>query len=110
MDSTFLGMLAGVGVKVLGRSLPNVQLVNPTERVRSMIESLGIVHLFQVVEMEVPTKDLTVLPAVQPTKELDSKEMLEAHEKLVEVSPANEEKFRDVIFFLREKTKKSNVL
>ncbi len=106
MDSTFMGMLAGIAGKIKERSLPPMKLVNPTERVREMLECLGIDHLFQMVHEKRSTEPLAQLSGPGINKEARSQEMLQAHEKLVEIAPANEARFRDVITLLREKTQK----
>ena len=109
MDSTFLGMLAGVGSKVKERSLPPIQLINPTERVRGMLESLGIDHLFEMTQGDISSIPLNPLPEHKISKEAKSYEMLEAHEKLAEVFPRNKARFSDVIALLRKKSSKSDV-
>jgi anti-sigma B factor antagonist len=107
MDSTFLGMLAGLGIRVKDRSLPQIQLSNVNERIRSMLEGLGIDHLFSISTESETQKNLTHLTGEDLTKDAKSREMLEAHEKLVSISSHNEAKFRDVLVLLREKTKRS---
>ncbi len=106
MDSTFLGMLAGIGSKVKERPLPPIKLVNTTERVLGMIQGLGIDHLFQMVHEEHAKAPLNELRGNEISKETKSREMLEAHEKLVSISKTNEAKFRDVIELLRNKVGK----
>ena len=106
MDSTFLGMLAGIGSKVKESSLPTIKLLNTTERVLGMIQGLGIDHLFQMIHEERVSVPLNKLHGEEISKETKSREMLEAHEKLVSISQANEAKFRDVIELLRHKVGK----
>ncbi len=106
MDSTFLGMLAGIAGKVKALSLPRIRMLNATERVRGMLESLGINHLFDMVEVTTGSATLKGLEGDTISLEERSRLMLEAHEKLVEVNASNAAKFRDVIGLLREKTKR----
>ena len=108
MDSTFLGTLAGIGIKVKERSLPSIQLLNPTERVQNMLEGLGIDHLFEIATQKETSKSLAPLEGKNVSQQEKAKEMLDAHAKLVEISPTNEAKFRDVITILREKVEKSD--
>src|SRR5579859_8066848 len=54
MDSTFLGVLAGFGLKML-KSAPNaersaIELLNPNARILELLESLGVLHLFTVAQ------------------------------------------------------------
>lgn len=106
MDSTFLGTLAGIGIKAKQRGLPSIQLLNPTERAQNMLEGLGIDHLFEVVAQKAIMESLTPLDGTDLNRQQKAQEMLDAHAKLVEISPTNEAKFRDVIAILREKVEK----
>ena len=105
MDSTFLGMLAGIGSRVLERSLPPIKLVRATERVHGMLENLGVIHLFEMTHEEGGACELKELPSRNVSAETRSHEMLESHEKLASISPQNEANFRDVIELLREKVR-----
>src|SRR5262249_54158851 len=53
MDSTFLGVLAGLGLKLrqepTGRTPATIELLNPSSRISDLLENLGISHFFQVV-------------------------------------------------------------
>lgn len=110
MDSTFLGTLAGFGSKLKEQTLPPMKLVNPTDRVKGMIEGLGIGILFDMVQRaeETPPGELNALKKENVSIDTKSKEMLEAHENLVKVSKDNEAKFRDVISLLREEVSKKS--
>ena len=51
MDSTFLGVLAGFGLTMnpSGESDKcNIELLNPSTRVRELLENLGVLPLFKV--------------------------------------------------------------
>ncbi|MBI4024590.1 MAG: STAS domain-containing protein [Verrucomicrobia bacterium] len=108
MDSTFLGTLAGLGGKVRERTGSAIKLLNPAERVRGMLENLGIIHLFETVNETDRAEPLQDLGGKDVSNEARLRGMLEAHEKLAAVSSANEEKFRDVIEFLKEKVRKNS--
>ncbi|MBI4026839.1 MAG: STAS domain-containing protein [Verrucomicrobia bacterium] len=108
MDSTFLGTLAGLGVKMKERSLPPIRLLNVSERIRGMLEGLGIDHLFELDGENTLERPMTDLGGGELDKAARSREMLEAHEKLAAISPANEIKFHDVIALLREKVRKAD--
>src|SRR5690242_6673789 len=50
MDSTFLGVLAGFGLKMCtgqaeGETRP-IELLNPNARITELLENLGVLHLF----------------------------------------------------------------
>jgi anti-sigma B factor antagonist len=108
MDSTFLGTLAGLGGKMKEKGLPPITLANATERVHGMIDALGIGLLFEMKQTGAPVADgkLEDLQKTAVSQDVKAREMLEAHQKLVEVSRENEAKFKDVIALLREEVSK----
>jgi anti-sigma B factor antagonist len=108
MDSTFLGMLAGLGIKVQERSKKPIRIVNVNERVLGMLQGLGIDHLFAMSPSATTKLDLTKLSGQEISKDAKSREMLEAHERLVKVAPTNNAKFRDVIALLKEKVRRTD--
>src|SRR5271168_2626883 len=60
MDSTFLGVLAGFGIKLNSNGAApekGVELLNASERVRELLENLGAVNLFKMTtgELKLPT-------------------------------------------------------
>jgi anti-sigma B factor antagonist len=117
MDSTFLGVLAGMGLKMTAAQNGNgdgklIELLNPNERIAGLLENLGVLHLFKVVSHDdrVPGELLarTSVPAEKPTREEVTRNCLEAHKLLMEISPANIPKFKEVTQFLAEDLKKLN--
>ena len=114
MDSTFLGVLAGLGLKLTsgaGDSVRHgVELFNPSPRITELFETLGVMHLFKITQgpftPAAPTQTLEHTPA-SPTKADVTRTSLEAHETLMALSPANAARFKDVTQFLAEGLKKS---
>jgi anti-sigma B factor antagonist len=121
MDSTFLGVLAGLGLKLNnggnGQSQANgtngngdhaIELLNPSPRIADLLENLGITHLFDISRGQLTTECLTQLdhsPTSADKREVQ-KTCLEAHKTLMDVNPANVPKFKDVAQFLAEDIKK----
>jgi anti-sigma B factor antagonist len=109
MDSTFLGVLSGFGVK-FGALLPPIaiELLNPNVRVADLLENLGVAHLFVTRKAEQPlTAQLhAVDPAATPTHQDLSQTSLDAHRTLMNLNPANVPKFKDVAKFLEEDLKR----
>ncbi len=116
MDSTFLGVLAGFGLKLSGGANGNdsskgIELLNPNPRISELLENLGVLHLFKVVsgpasipgEEQARPRD----PGAAPSHEEVTRTCLEAHRILMEISPANVPKFKDVAQFLAEDLRKS---
>ncbi len=114
MDSTFLGVLAGLGVKPgsgkADSTAHGIELFNPGPRIVELLETLGVLHLFKVtqgaVTPPVPTQAMEHTPA-EPTREQVTRTCLEAHQTLMDLSPANAAKFKDVAQFLAEGVKKA---
>lgn len=113
MDSTFLGVLAGLGVKFSqernGNGPATLELLNPSPRIFDLIDNLGIAHLFQFHKGAAPATDqlnpLAPAPCA-PDRTETARTCLEAHKLLMEINPANVSKFKDVTRFLEEDLKK----
>ena len=54
MDSTFLGVLAGFGLKLSagnGDHGPHgIELLNPNARITELLDTLGVLHLFKLTQ------------------------------------------------------------
>jgi anti-sigma B factor antagonist len=116
MDSTFLGVLAGFGLRLRiarngERSGRAIELLNPNARIAELLENLGVLHLFEVVNgpLALPTElqAHTPAPASEPTREEVTRNCLEAHKILMDISPSNIPKFKEVTQFLAEDLKKA---
>ena len=110
MDSTFLGVLANEGqkraVSLNGQIIPGIELVNPNQRVRDLIDNLGVSHLFQQVQCAASTENFEpVQPAEGVSREEITRTCLDAHLKLMELNPNNVLKFKDVAQFFAEALK-----
>ncbi len=111
MDSTFLGVLAGFGLKLNrnGDSEPAIELLNPNARISELLENLGVLHLFKVSQRPATcagNPDLQPVPQANPTREEVTSACLEAHRILMEINPANVSKFKEVTQFLAEDLKR----
>jgi anti-anti-sigma regulatory factor len=113
MDSTFLGVLAGFGLKLSagnGNQGPHgIELFNPSPRILELLDTLGVLHLFTVAQGSVNLPEQAEPQAHTPassTKEEVTRTCLEAHQTLMDISPANAAKFKDVAQFLAEGLKK----
>ena len=113
MDSTFLGVLAGLGLKFgqvnNGEREASIELLNPNNRIADLLENLGVNQLFNV--RTGPSLTTEGHACIQPeTHSTDKKELartcLEAHQILMDINPANVPKFKDVARFLAEDLKR----
>jgi anti-anti-sigma regulatory factor len=113
MDSTLLGMLAGLAIRLAQTSAPAsdcaVKLLNASDHITELLESVGVDHLFTVLS-DVPLNDASLAPVRAADSGAGRQELakasLEAHRTLMELHPGNVPKFKDVAQFLAEDLKK----
>ena len=110
MDSTFLGVLAGVGLKFCddNGNAPqgHVELLNPNARLTDLLENLGVSHLFRIVQQTTPAADrFEPVACVDASRSDVTRNCLEAHELLMRLNPENAGRFKDVARFLAEDLK-----
>jgi len=108
MDSTFLGILAGLGINLMKKEEPgSVVLCRLGPRNLELIQNLGLHRLLTVDsgEMEGSLPGNGELEAIGGPGKLSQVEsarlVLQAHENLVEIDASNKTKFQDVISFLK---------
>ena len=114
MDSTFLGVLAGFGLKLSGsngdQGPHGIELFNPNPRVTELLETMGVLHLFTTTQgsFNPPGESQPIEhTTATPDKAEVSRTCMEAHQTLMDISPANVAKFRDVTQFLADSLKKA---
>ena len=113
MDSTFLGVLAGLGLKFSQQdSAKNgycLELHNPNARISDLLENLGVAHLFKIITNGKPVAE-NFTPVQSEADKASRTEVtrtcLEAHKLLMSINPENVSKFKDVAQFLSEDLKK----
>jgi anti-anti-sigma regulatory factor len=109
MDSTFLGVLAGFGLKLSqsnGSQNPGcVELRNANARISELLENIGVLHLFKTAqgELESPEQlEAFAHECIAASRQEVTRTCLEAHKTLIEINPENEARFKDVTKFLAE--------
>lgn len=109
MDSSFLGTLAGLeqelGLQNLSAGVDAITLVAPNTRVTDLIRSLGLDEYFSLTSAGVsfPEQWIPVPPtSARNSSETCSRISYDAHKVIVQLNPANEPRFRDVLDFLKE--------
>lgn len=110
MDSTFMGVVAGIALRTRQDPQGEVVFVHLSERTRHLLRTLGLDTLVKIQETAaVPTEnepefhdagEHPVCPA--PSRRRTTQTMLEAHLTLTDMNPENEKKFKDVVAYLRE--------
>ena len=111
MDSTFLGVLAGFGLKMNQTAASDkcgIELANPNARITELLENLGALSLFRVVTgpPQLPEAVQAGAPEpLNPSREEITRTCLEAHETLMAMHPDNVARFKDVARFMAEDLK-----
>jgi anti-anti-sigma regulatory factor len=118
MDSTFMGVLAGLAFRLKQKNGGRLQMINLTARTRGLLATLGLdqlvdTHMAGATPQEFETVfsgagQLDTLGHDDASRRETAEMMLEAHENLVQVSPENLPRFKDVLTFLREDIKKAH--
>lgn len=112
MDSTFMGAMAGIAMKLA--KLPNgkMDVANPGDRNRSSLEDLGLDVLMDIdpQNAEWKNQDAELESKLMPCEEASegiqkAPHVLEAHKKLCEADGRNTEKFGTVLEFLEAEVK-----
>lgn len=107
MDSTFLGMLVGVSLRLKTVTPVKMSIVHINERNLDLFRTLGIETFFQIGNHSAPAgssrdSEMKALPESQAATQGWAETMLEAHETLARVNDQNVCRFKDVIAFLKE--------
>lgn len=104
MDSTFMGVLAGLSgrLKQAGKTL---ELINLSEKNAQLLATLGvdqvIAHYGNSHGHCMPDQSAASLPTASATKKDLAETALQAHETLVELSEENRPRFKRVIEYLK---------
>jgi anti-anti-sigma regulatory factor len=112
MDSTFMGVVAGVAMRLDTELGGKVFIINLSAKTRSLLDTLGIdaitsLHLAGEVPAEVKSalsaaSGLETLCTTGADRLFTLETMLAAHNDLVRVSEGNRPKFKDVMAYLTE--------
>jgi anti-sigma B factor antagonist len=124
LDSTFLGILLGLGLKLREAGNGLLHILNANPRNLELLKNLGLDRLINIEGNGgdglgsgvrgggksqdsgnlngVKEEHLEEMPCPVPTRAEAAPTILEAHENLMEFDPRNIPKFKDVVEFLRE--------
>jgi len=124
LDSTFLGILLGLGLKLKEGGNGRLNVLNASPRNLELLRNLGLDRLINIYGSEptsaqagirqngpsanglnlngVKEDQLEEVPCPVPTRAEAAPTILEAHEALMDFDPRNVPKFKDVVEFLRE--------
>ena len=106
MDSTFMGTLAGIALRLREIGQGSLRVTHLNDRNGDLLRNLGLDQLFTLDQSgttapeNAPAKSLG--SGGGPDREAQAQTMLEAHEALVEADPENLTKFKDVLEYLKQ--------
>jgi hypothetical protein len=111
MDSTFMGVVAGIACFVKNKPGITFQLINLSEKNMKLLVTLGVDRVVDYC-MQASDEQQALLSRLQGTStSLDTdlsdklqaaKTTLEAHETLVDINPDNLIKFKSVLEYLQD--------
>lgn len=122
LDSTFLGILLGLGLKLKEAGSGLLHILNASPRNLELLRNLGLDRLISIEStnggsangsrntgatsatpnLNGVKEDLKEMPCPIPSRAEAGPTILEAHVNLMEFDPRNVPKFKDVVEFLRE--------
>lgn len=107
MDSTFMGTIAGVALRLKELGHGHLHVVHCGERSRDLLCGLGLDQIFTIHANGSSSPRCTALPRDQSEtpeqqKHETAKQMLDAHEALCAVAPQNVARFKDVLDYLKQ--------
>jgi anti-sigma B factor antagonist len=106
MDSTFMGTLAMIALRLREIGQGSLHVVNLNERNHDLLTNLGLDQLFSMDACGVADgnpatrKPLETVPTEDHSSQAET--MLAAHEALVEADASNLTKFKDVLEYLKQ--------
>ena len=104
MDSTFMGILAMLALKVRKKNL-SVKLIN-AGRNRKLLDGLGLGKLFNYVEEENTGGEWRKADTSRKSREDDAQTVLDAHKVLMQENEENVKKFKKVVEMVEKEIEK----
>jgi hypothetical protein len=106
MDSTFLGTLVGVCMRLKNVTTEKLVIARINPRNLDLFKTLGIEQFFRIEPNSAPPANapdrLRALPGTRESLEQKAEALLEAHQALASADERNVCRFKDVITFLKE--------
>ena len=106
MDSTFMGTMAGVALRLKELGHGHLHVVHCGERSRSLLTGLGLDQIFGIHANGSAAPQCEILKrdganGAEQKKQVNA-DMLDAHEALCEAVPQNLSRFKDVLEYLKQ--------
>jgi len=103
MDSTFMGMMAGVGMRLRKKGSGKLSIVGTNEKIRESLDELGLSYLMEIEPKEGPWIDQidevrgSLHPLGGAASGGNEEHILESHENLCDADESNVERFKTVL-------------
>ena len=107
MDSTFMGTMAAVALRLKELGQGHLHVVHCGERSLQLLSGLGLDQIFDIhsngaAAPECQKMKQSAHDAIDAEKKERVETMLEAHEALCEAAPENLSRFKDVLDYLKQ--------
>jgi anti-anti-sigma factor len=103
IDSTNLGQLARIAMRMQVLDAPRVTLVSNRADINSILTSMALDEVFDIVDdTGMVPGNAQELPQADADKETLARTLIDAHRALMELSEHNREMFRDVVASLEK--------
>lgn len=108
MDSTFMGTMAGVALRLKELGHGHLHVVHCGQRSRDLLTGLGLDQIFNIHANGSTAPECELLQrnpkpeAPGEEKHEQAQQMLDAHEALCEAAPENISRFKDVLEYLKQ--------
>jgi anti-sigma B factor antagonist len=108
MDSTFMGTMAGVALRLKELGRGHLHIVHCGNRSRELLSGLGLDYVLDIQTNGSAAPDCERLSreasgeSATEQKQQRTRTMLEAHEALCQVAPENVFRFKDVLDYLKQ--------
>lgn len=115
MDSTFMGVVAGIACYIKSKPAFSFKLINLSEKNQKLLVTLGVDRVvdYSLSASEEEQEILNQLDGSSQTLKNDmsskldtAKTTLEAHQSLVDINPDNLSKFKSILEYLRDDVRK----
>lgn len=108
MDSTFMGTLTGISQNLRAIGEGSLRVTNVIPRNFELMENLGLNFIFSIepaaCSVQEPAAEGIKLMPLPIDTNMDKDVILSAHEALIAANPANAERFKDVLDYLKHGT------
>jgi anti-anti-sigma factor len=107
MDSTFMGTMAGVALRLKEIGHGHLHVIHCGQRSRDLLTGLGLDQIFHIHSNGTSAPETHELPnpaagEASIQKQRQAQQMLDAHEALCEAAPENFSRFKDVLDYLKQ--------